>query len=958
MPFTFSVIALIVTFTASLLFGALNFSFWYVQREDRTSLWMVAWLCASLVYSLCRLLQYVSLNEDIYIWIPRLLLTSGYSLAWWGYGLGNSFISYRPRPWERNLVALLVALPVFVLWSSDLVLTKQVIVRAIAFGGEYHGVKTGPLYIFTSILVLILGLIPLIRLFSARGAHIRENRLLGMGYSFVILFSLNDFFVTFFNLTWPRLSDYSSLPTSIALSLILAQRLGRLYQHMDIDVQKRTVALSQANEALRASESRYRLLFDSAPVGILLADLYGQVLAVNASALQLLGSPSVDATQSINLFTFPPLIEAGISADLKKCFASQEGVDQEYRYTSKWGKQIDARVRYTPIQNETGSNSLVQLIIEDTSERIRAEKLQQSVYEIARAAVTTQSLDQLYAKIHTLLQNLLPTQYFYIALYDRENDIVSFPYMKDVFDQAPLPAKPGRGMTEYVLRTRKPLLATQEVFQELIRRREIELIGPKMVNWLGVPLITQGQAIGVMVAQSYDDAVHFTQKDLEVMSYVSTQVANAIERKRAEEELHRGVDELTALYQTTLDIINKRDLPELLNTIVSRAVDLLGGTSGCMYLCEPELEQVRCVVSSKTQYNYVGTILAYGEGAAGTVVTTGESLIIDDYQTWGGRANVYEGIDPFGAVISVPMIWQDQVTGVIHVSKNIEPQKFTNEDLRLLTSFANQAAIAVENARLFTEITQRAGELEISAKVAAALRVAETIDEMLPILLEETAEAVNAGSSSIYLLDQECGDYICYGSYPPNSRLIGLRHPPGKGIVGHVALTGEIYLTEDITLDPKANILHEEREMLAGLQGLITLPLFAQDEIIGVMQFALKKENTLSKDDVHLLTSIMDMAANAIHRARLFEAANRRLKRLTALRRIDQAITSNLDLKLTLNILLAQILQQLDVDAASALLYMPELQSLEFVAGEGFTTQVMQSTRLRLGQGYAGRAAQ
>lgn len=260
------------------------------------------------------------------------------------------------------------------------------------------------------------------------------------------------------------------------------------------------------------------------------------------------------------------------------------------------------------------------------------------------------------------------------------------------------------------------------------------------------------------------------------------------ERKQAEHELRRRIDELSALYQTTLDTISAHDLPYLLNTIVMRAVDLLEGTSGGLYLCDLEKEQARCVVSYKTQDDYTGTVLAFGEGAAGTVAATGEPLIIDYYQTWEGRAKAFEVDHPFSAVISAPMLWQGQVTGVIHVLHNTEKHKFTQEDLKLLTSFANQAAVAVENTRLFEE-TQR------------------------------------------------------------------------------------------------------------------------------------------------------------------------RLDRLSSLRRIDQVITSSLDMRVTLNILIGQTLQQLDVDAAAVLLYQTELQSLEFVAGQGFRTRALQSTTLRLGQGFAGRAA-
>ena len=264
-------------------------------------------------------------------------------------------------------------------------------------------------------------------------------------------------------------------------------------------------------------------------------------------------------------------------------------------------------------------------------------------------------------------------------------------------------------------------------------------------------------------------------------------VQDITERKQVEEALSQRVDELSALYQTTLDIINSHNLVDLLNIIVTRAVDLLKGTSGGLYLCDPVHRRVRCVVSYKTEEDYAGTVLSYGEGAAGTVASTGEPLIIDNYRTWEGRAKVYEEDHPFSAVISVPMLWHGQVTGVIHVLRTTEDSKFTKENLTLLMSFANQAAVAVENTRLFEE-TQR------------------------------------------------------------------------------------------------------------------------------------------------------------------------RLERLTILQKIDEAITSSMDMRVTLNILIGHIMQQLEVDAAAVLLYQPELHSLEFVVGQGFHTQALQFTNLRLGQGFAGRA--
>ncbi|MGA8904161.1 MAG: PAS domain S-box protein, partial [Candidatus Bathyarchaeia archaeon] len=171
------------------------------------------------------------------------------------------------------------------------------------------------------------------------------------------------------------------------------------------------------------------------------------------------------------------------------------------------------------------------------------------------------------------------------------------------------------------------------------------------------------------------------------------------ERKQAEEALRHRVGELAVLQETVLDITGRHDLPELLNSIVERAARLLGATSGGMYLCDSEKQEARCVVSYNTATNTVGTVIKYGEGAAGIVAATGKPLIIDDYRTWPGRAAIYEKDQPFSSVLSAPMIWQGQVTGVIHVLDNKEARHFTQADLELLALFANHAAIALENQR-------------------------------------------------------------------------------------------------------------------------------------------------------------------------------------------------------------------------------------------------------------------
>jgi PAS domain S-box-containing protein len=183
-------------------------------------------------------------------------------------------------------------------------------------------------------------------------------------------------------------------------------------------------------------------------------------------------------------------------------------------------------------------------------------------------------------------------------------------------------------------------------------------------------------------------------------------------RRLAEDALRRRAEELAALQATVLDITGPHELTRLLHTIVERAARLLQAPGGGMYLCDPEKQEVRCVVSYNTPSDYTGTTLKYGEGAAGVVVQTGKPLTIDDYRRWQGRASAFESAQPFGAVLAVPMIWQGQVTGVIDVLDDATSRRFTQTDQGLLTLLANHAAIAVENARLLEQAQRHAEELK------------------------------------------------------------------------------------------------------------------------------------------------------------------------------------------------------------------------------------------------------
>ena len=173
----------------------------------------------------------------------------------------------------------------------------------------------------------------------------------------------------------------------------------------------------------------------------------------------------------------------------------------------------------------------------DVTARRRAECVQEAVYRISHTAHTAENLQELLRAIHEIVGELMPAQNFYVSLYDAEKDRLEFPYFVDEYDTARdiPPRKLRKGLTEYVLRTGQPLLATPEVYERLVAAGEAELIGAPSIDWLGVPLKVKDRTIGVVVTQTYSQGVRYGESERDILTFVSSQMAMAIERKRVED---------------------------------------------------------------------------------------------------------------------------------------------------------------------------------------------------------------------------------------------------------------------------------------------------------------------------------------------------------------------------------------------------------------------------------------
>jgi diguanylate cyclase (GGDEF)-like protein len=194
----------------------------------------------------------------------------------------------------------------------------------------------------------------------------------------------------------------------------------------------------------------------------------------------------------------------------------------------------------------------------EVEERERAERLQAALFRIAELGSTSGGLEEFFAAVHGVVGELLFARNFYIALLADDGGTLAFPYSVDEFDLSRVARRLGRGLTEYVLRTGRALLADRATIEVLQQQGEVLSHGARAAVWLGVPLICDARTVGVLAVQSYDSAHRYSALDQELLTFVSYHIANALQRKRAAESLRlanaeleqRVVERTEALFET------------------------------------------------------------------------------------------------------------------------------------------------------------------------------------------------------------------------------------------------------------------------------------------------------------------------------------------------------------------------------------------------------------------------
>ena len=317
-----------------------------------------------------------------------------------------------------------------------------------------------------------------------------------------------------------------------------------------IDITER----KKAEEKLRQSEEKFAGIFKNIPDAAFYQDTKGIILDVNPHFTRIFSYTKEEILgKNIDEIGFYPKDKLKEGEDLTRKTLNEDLANFETIRQKKDGTLVPVRISTSLVKIKDKVAGIIALY-QDITERKQNEITQKVLYNISKAANSPISLKQLYKNIHKELGTIIDTANFYIALVDEKEDKVYFPYHVDEKDDdfPILNFSTSNTLTTYVIKTGEPLLSDNSQYKEMINQGILSLKGSTTLQsiWLGVPLKIEDHVIGAMAVQSYTNPKLYTEGDIKLFEFVSSQIATAIERKRTEEKIkHLSFhDVLTGLY--------------------------------------------------------------------------------------------------------------------------------------------------------------------------------------------------------------------------------------------------------------------------------------------------------------------------------------------------------------------------------------------------------------------------
>jgi len=395
-----------------------------------------------------------------------------------------------------------------------------------------------------------------------------------------------------------------------------------------------------------------------------------------------------------------------------------------------------------------------------------------------------------------------------------------------------------------------------------------------------VPLVSRGGVFGAVRLAARRRAA-FDDADAEIVAELARPMASALEHRRLLEESRRRTEELAALYSTSQLITARLDVASVLDRI-SRSVTALIGSTGCgIGLVDPDGTQlVHAAAHGFKSDEWRALVLPVGEGIIGRCAETGAAIRVDDVR--GDARSARRDVDEregIRSMLCVPLRVAGALLGVIS-AYSTRPAAFSAHHQQVLEAFAEQAGIAVQNARLFEESLKRTREtralFEAGRSVTASLDPQRTVR----VIMEQARAVLGVASCGIMTLDPATRELTLVASLDlPDHAIRGVRVPEGEGIAGRAVRDLRPRQSADLYNDPRVRFRELPRQ--SGLRAAMAAPLRVGDRAIGVIEVFHSEVHQFTAAEEDLLVALADQAAIALEHARLYEGLETRVAERT-----------------------------------------------------------------------------
>jgi GAF domain-containing protein/CheY-like chemotaxis protein/anti-sigma regulatory factor (Ser/Thr protein kinase) len=480
----------------------------------------------------------------------------------------------------------------------------------------------------------------------------------------------------------------------------------------------------------------------------------------------------------------------------------------------------------------------------------------------------------------------------------------------------------SEGVIGWVVRENKPALVPDAYADERFYRQMDTEIAYRTRSILCAPLRVEGRVIGAIeLVDVHQD--YLNKEGLRLLDQVAQQAALFVENQRLLAETQRQAQDLSLLLEAGHDLTSTLDRGEALDLITSRALDLVEGETCDVYLLHPDPrgERVLMPVASSSDYaeQILDTPIKLDQGISGRVAQSGVGEIANrvDLDPRGfqvpGTPHEPENL------ISVPLISEGRVMGVMTISR-LGEEGFVEQDLRIVSALAGQAATVLENTRLFAEARQRSRELAaINAVVSTAGR-SLTLDEILIATLGRIAQVMPNSASLICLIDQTTGELELSSEHNlPTSLAQRLRQKGMKGTLCELTVnrTRAYYvpdLTDDLLVDTSGLVN-------VGLRTYLGTPLIARGQPVGTLGIFATEPDAFTPADTALLTAIGQHVGVAVRNAQLYQQTERALADSTAFQEASQAISKAREPEEVLQNAVTHIAEHIGADQCQSVLF-------------------------------------